>query len=162
MTPEEIVAYLEKNGRSTVAEIGTDNPTMYALEKAGAVQKDGIKRSENAGRGRPPTAWIVANGEVATEVEAPGTKGRGNPEHVKAMQEGRIKARKKREQEDRKAKEKELKELKKLDLFPAYSEAVDKAVKNDTKAAWNKAENLQNQILSSGNRIRNLERELAA
>lgn len=162
MTPEEIVAFLEKNGRSTVADIGTDNATMYALEKAGAVQKDGIIRREGAGRGRPPTAWIVANGEVAATVEAPGTKGRGSPEHVKKMHEGRDKARREREKAARKEKEKELKELKKLDLFPAYSEAVDKAVKNDSKAAWNKAENLQNQILSSGNRIRNLERELAA
>ena len=159
MTPEEIVAYLEEHGRSTVKQIGTDNATMYALEKAGAVQKDGSIPGE--GRGRPPTAWIVANGEVATEVEAPGTKGRGNPEHIRAMQEGRERKRREREKAELKAKKDELKALKsESDLMPEYEKAVKVALDKNTKKHWQKAEQLQNSIIGKNHRIRSLESEL--
>src|ERR1044072_7069912 len=57
-SPEEIVEFLKANGRSTVKQIGTDNPTIYALEAKGVVQRDGI--IPQGGRGRPPVAWIVA------------------------------------------------------------------------------------------------------
>lgn len=159
MTPEQIVAYLEEHGRSTVKMIGTDNATMYALEKAGAVQKDGIIRIDGAGRGRPPTAWIVANGEVAATVKAPSTK--GSPEHVKAMHKGKEKKRLEREKEDKKAKQTELKELKAQDLWPAYSKALAEALNKNTKSTWHKADNLQNQLISQSNRVKHLESELA-
>lgn len=161
MTPEEIVAFLEKNPRSTVKDIGTDNATMYALEKKGAVRKDGIIRGEKAGRGRPPTAWVVADGKKAAEVEAPGTKGRGTPEHVAKMHKGKEKKRQEREKAALKEKKDELKALKaEKDQMPEYGKAVKVALDKNTKTAWSKAEQLQNAIIGRSHRIRVLESEL--
>lgn len=162
MTPEEIVAALEKLGRASRVQIGTDQKTMEALEAAGVVAQDGT--IDTGKRGRPPIAWILVNGDKATEVtELPGTKGRGNPEHVKAMQEGRRKAREKREKDERKAKQAALKQLEKEvpDLWPKYDKAIEQAVKKNTNTAWNKANNLQNAIISSSGQIRKLKAELA-
>ncbi len=165
MTPEEIVAFLEANPHSTVKQIGTDNATMYALEKSGAVRKDGS--AAPSGRGRPATLWIVANGDAAAEVTAPGTKGRGTPEHVAKMQAGRRKAAEKRAKEELKHKKDLLKELRAV--LPGYEKKYDATIKKCRKAnteeeitkTFTESDAAQNSVINASRQIRQLEAELA-
>lgn len=163
MTPDEIVAALEKLGRASRVQIGTDQKTMEALEAKGVVARNGT--IDTGSRGRPPIAWVLIDGDKANDVEiAPVKKGaKGSPEHVAAMQEGRRKAREKREKEQFKARQLELERLEKEvpGLWPQYDKAINEAIKKNTNAAWNKANNLQNAIISSGSQIRRLKGELA-
>lgn len=163
MSADDIVARLEK-GDATVKEIGTNNPMMYALEKAGVVRKTDKTKKTSKGRGRPAVVWTLGDKSKIDDASIPGNRGRGGPEQVKAMHEGKRKAAAKREKDALKKKRADLKQLK-IDvpaLEPKYDKALKLALKKNTKVLWSQADSLQNGIISGNRRIRELESELGS
>lgn len=159
MTTAEIIAKLEK-GNATVKEIGTDNPTMYKLEKAGVVRKTDEVKKTSKGRGRPAVVWTLADKSKADSVPEPGEK--RDKRDMSAAHAAKRKKREQREKEERKAKQKELKELKaeSPSLIPKYDAALAEAIKKNTKGAWNKADQLQDAIINCNRRTKVLEAEI--
>jgi hypothetical protein len=160
MTTEEIIASLEK-GNATVKEIGTDNPTMYKLEKAGVVRKTGEVKKTSKGRGRPAVVWALADASKADKVPAPGQK--RDKRDMSAAHAAKRAKKVEREKAALKEKKQELKRLKVEipTLEPKYDSALAEAIKKNTKSHWNKADQLQNAIIGGNRRIRALEADLA-
>lgn len=159
MTTEEIIAALEDKGRATVKEIGTDNPTLYKLEKAGVVRKtDEVRRGE--GRGRPAVVWELADKSKADKVPEPGQK--RDKRDMSAAHAAKRKKKAEREKEALKDKKKRIAELKKEvpALFPKYDAALSEALKKNTKGHWNTVEQLQNAIIGGNATRKRLEAEI--
>lgn len=160
MTTEEIIAALEDKGRATVKEIGTDNPTLYKLEKAGVVRKTDEVKKTSKGRGRPAVVWELADKSKADQVPAPGQK--RDKRDMSAAHAAKRQKKAEREKQALKEKKSRIKELKKEipELFPKYDKALDEALKKNTAGHWNKVENLQNAIIGGTATIRRLEAEI--
>ena len=69
MSNESIIAALADKPGAIASEVGSTPVEMLRLEKAGLIERVGVRK--NGGRGRPPVEWAVrGQGQEARSVEA--------------------------------------------------------------------------------------------
>lgn len=160
MTNDDVVKALEKKGKSGAKDIGTDQKTMEALEAAGVVRRNG--HISTGKRGRPPIAWELVDASKVDQVEVV-TRTKRDASDMTPAWEGKARAREKREKEEKQNRARELKELKSVlpTLEPDYDKALALAVKatepKEIVKRFNRADQIQNDILGTVRRIRVLE-----